>query len=99
MSKLHSTSQDVYARAILQALLAAGGVLDSPDIHEKVWVIVPVKKDDTGVLSTGHIRRETDVAWTITSLKHQGFVVHVKRGTWRITDAGHKYLSQTGRTQ
>jgi len=94
MSKLHGTSQDVYAIAILQALLSAGGVLDTPDIHEKVWDSVPVKADDKGVLSTGHIRRETDVAWIITRLKHQGYVENVKRGSWRITDTGRKCLSE-----
>src|SRR5438128_1392286 len=93
MTKLDCTSRDDYARAILQALLQAGGTLHISTIHSKVWDSVPIKKDDTGAQAgTGHVRRGTAIAYTLTKLKLQGYVEHVQRGSWRITDAGRTWM-------
>ena len=73
---------------ILYILREAGGPLSRKSIMNKVSEIVEFTYTDLEKVKSGKVRWRSTVDWGISRLRMEGYIKRVRRGVYKITEAG-----------
>ncbi|SEJ51613.1 AAA family ATPase [Demequina mangrovi] len=92
MSDDDTLRYDVYAHAMLRALVDLGGTAPKSEVIARVAHYVEPNERESSKLKSGRVRWANMVAWLSTDFKAARWIVKPTFGQWSITDAGRHAL-------